>query len=160
MLNLLVMTRQSNAARKSKDDGGSAKLPSLRLLKEQDDGNRVDATLSIAELLNPSLPKSILAHGSKEKRDAVHKVVFDFRRKFGEPSTKSSCLNVKLYNDKIELLPARLKSQIEKIASPKAYAAIRQAGRMRQSMPPLPEDELAQLSIEIRAALVWGVIGQ
>lgn len=107
-------------------------------------------------------PKDIWERGEgKDRRSALHELVHSFRRAYGYIDQGPFHYTPRYRQAIKRHSRISLKSEqgefIKIISSPDGYRVIRQAGRGRMSMPPLPPKVLKILCREIRAALVWSL---
>ena len=100
----------------------------------------------------------------KHKRSLLHAVVHAFRAAHGyngesiNESNPFSKLVENFYRMKISDLKEL--DAINRVSSVSGYTDIRQAGRMRASMHPLPNEIIEQLCKEIKAAFIWRALNQ
>ena len=107
---------------------------------------------------------SSLSHPTqgKQRHSDVNRLVWGFREYFHFDSTVSEPRGGERYrsavdrfeNILIDLLPEKTRAEINQFASPDHYREVRGAYRMRASRM-VSEEELLNLTHEIKAALIW-----
>lgn len=132
---------------------------SQALVESRFSGRRTNVSFS------SSIPNRIWEYGAgKAQRSMLHDVVHEFRREHGFndkywPNYTKTYAAALIHYLGLEP-PCEHAAAISKMGSANGYRLIRQAGRMRQSMPELEGEVLRAYAREVRAALIWRAVAE